>query len=288
MTFQFISDHRDEFGVGRMCEVLAVSNSGFYAWLNREPSVRQQENEALVVDILQIYAHSRETYGSPRIHAELRAKGQDVSRKRVARLMRLHGIQAKRKQRYKTTTKRDPACEPAPNLIAQDFNAEGANVKWLADITYIDTREGWLYLAAILDVYSRKIVGWSMSERLQKQLVEDALRMAVGRRDLQHHLQGQLVHHSDQGSQYTSHDFLALLQHYDIQVSMSGVGNCYDNAMMESFFATLKTECVTQRFESRQQARQVIFEYIELWYNRCRRHSALDYLSPDQYEQLVA
>ena len=284
MTFQFIANHRDEFCVGRMCEVLAVSNSGFYAWLKREPSVRQQENEALVVGIRQIYEFSRETYGSPRIHAELRASGQEVSRKRIARLMRLHGIQAKRKQRYKTTTQRDPAREPAPNLIAQSFNAEGANEKWLADITYIDTREGWLYLAAILDVYSRKIVGWSMSERLHKQLVEDALRMAVGRRDPQ----GQLIHHSDQGSQYTSHDFLALLQQYDIQVSMSGVGNCYDNAMMESFFATLKTECVTQQLASRQQARQVIFEYIELWYNRCRRHSALGYLSPEQYEQQVA
>jgi putative transposase len=284
MTFQFISDHRDEFGVGRMCDVLAVSSSGYYAWLNRESSVRQQENAALVIDIRQIYEHSRETYGSPRIHAELRARGQGVSRNRVARLMRLHDIQAKRKQRYKTTTKRDPACEPAPNLIAQDFNAEGANEKWLADITYIDTCEGWLYLAAILDTYSRKIVGWSMSERLQKQLVEHALRMAVGRRDLQ----GELVHHSDQGSQYTSHDFLALLQQYDIQVSMSGVGNCYDNAMMESFFATLKTECVTQQFASRQQARHVIFEYIEVWYNRQRRHSALGHLSPDQYEQLAA
>lgn len=218
---------------------------------------------------------------------EMAAQG-DVS---VAQLSRdlgiapslIHGIQAKRKQRYKTTTKRNPTCEPAPNLIAQDFNAERANEKGLADITYIDTRV-WLYLAAILDTYSRTIVGWSMSERLQKQLVEDTLRMEVCRRDLQ----GELIHHSDQGSQYTSHDFLALLQQYDIQVSMSGVGNCYDNAMMESFFATLKTDCVTQRFESRQQARQAIFEYIEVWYNCQRRHSALGYLSPDQYEQLAA
>lgn len=210
--------------------------------------------------------------------------GRSVSRKRVARLMRIHGIQAKRKQRYKSTTKRNPSVDPAPNLIAQDFNAPGANDKWVADMTYIDTREGWLYLAAILDVYSRKIVGWSMSDRLQKHLVEDALQMAVGRRDLQ----GGLIHHSDQGSQYTSHDFLALLQQHDIQVSMSGVGNCYDNAMMESFFATLKTECVSQLFASRQQARQLIFEYIEVWYNRCRRHSALGYLSPEQYEQRAA
>lgn len=284
MTFKFIAAHRDEYRVSRMCEVLGVSSSGFYAWQDREPSIRDQENAALVIDIRQVYTHSRQTYGSPRIHAELRAMGQSVSRKRVARLMRINGIQAKRKQRYKTTTKRNPSVDPAPNLIAQDFNAQVANEKWVADITYIDTREGWLYLAAILDVYSRKIVGWSMSEGLQKHLVEDALRMAIGQRNLQ----GGLVHHSDQGSQYTSHDFLTLLQQHDIQVSMSGVGNCYDNAMMESFFATLKTECVTERFETRQQARQLVFEYIEVWYNRCRRHSALGYLSPEQYEQRVA
>lgn len=284
MTYEFIAAHRDEYGVSRMCDVLGVSSSGFYAWQDREPSMREQENVALVIAIRQVYDHSRQTYGSPRIHAELQAMGRSVSRKRVARLMRIHGLQAKRKQRYQTTTKRNPSVDPAPNLIGQDFNAPGANDKWVADITYIDTREGWLYLAAILDVYSRKIVGWSMSDRLQKHLVEDALQMAVGRRDLQ----GGLIHHSDQGSQYTSHDFLALLQQHGIQVSMSGGGNCYDNAMMESFFATLKTECVTERFETRQQARQLIFEYIEVWYNRCRRHSALGYLSPEQYEQRAA
>jgi len=233
--------------------------------------------------IRQIYEQSRQTYGSPRIHAELQAQGQSVSRKRVARLMRLNGIQARRKQRYKTTTKRHPDTIPAPNLLAQDFTATTTNEKWVADITYIDTCEGWLYLAAILDVYSRKIVGWSMSKRLQTSLVEDTLIMAIGRRDLP----DRLIHHSDQGSQYTSHDFSVLLRQYAIQVSMSGVGNCYDNAMMESFFATLKTECVTERFETWQQARQLIFEYIEVWYNRCRRHSALGYLSPEQFEQLA-
>lgn len=207
-----------------------------------------------------------------------------MNRKRIARLMRLNGIQAKRKQGYKVTTQRNPSVEPAPNRIAQDFQAQRANEKWLADITYIATREGWLYLAAILDVYSRKIVGWSMSTRLQNQLVQDALFMAVGRRNLT----SGLVHHSDQGSQYTSHEFIALLKQHGIEVSMSGVGNCYDNAMMESFFATLKTECVTGRFETRQVARQTLFEYIEVWYNRCRRHSALGYLSPEQYEQQVA
>lgn len=210
--------------------------------------------------------------------------GKPINRKRVAGLMRINGIQAKRKQGYKRTTKRDTSHAVASNLLAQDFQADKRNQKWLADITYIDTREGWLYLASILDVYSRKIVGWSMSTRLQKQLVKDALNMALGRRDVA----DDLIHHSDQGSQYTSHDFRALLKQHDIQVSMSRAGNCYDNAMMESFFATLKTECITQRFDTRQQARQIIFEYIEVWYNRLRRHSALDYLSPEQYEQRVA
>lgn len=285
MKFAFIEQHRDEFTVQQMCELLAVSRSGFYAWLEREPSRREQENGCLTEQIRVFHQRSRQTYGSPRIQADLQAMGQRVSRKRVARLMREAGIQARRKQGYKVTTKRNDAAHTvAPNLLNQDFRAEAANETWVADITYIDTHEGWLYLAAILDVYSRKIVGWSMRTRLQKQLVEDALKMAVGRRDMP---QG-LRHHSDQGSQYTSHDFLKLLTQHGIQVSMSGAGNCYDNAMMESFFATLKTECVTARFDTRQQARQIIFEYIEVWYNRLRRHSALGYLSPEQYEQRVA
>lgn len=284
MKFAFIAEHREEFSVYRMCELLDVSRSGFYGWLEREPGQREQDNEALLLEIQHIYEHSRATYGSPRIYAQLRAEGKSVSRKRVARLMKINGMQAKRKQGYKTTTTRNPDATPAPNLIAQEFKADRVNEKWLADITYIDTCEGWLYLAAILDVYSRKIVGWSMSHGLQKQVVEDALIMAVGRRDLQ----TPLIHHSDQGSQYTSHDFVKLLQQYNIDVSMSGVGNCYDNAMMESFFATLKTECVTHRFDSRLEARQIIFEYIELWYNRSRLHSALDYLSPEEFEQLAA
>ena len=284
MKFAFIEQHRNEFPVQHMCELLAVSSSGFYAWLEREPSRREQQNHGLVEQIRVLHQRSRQTYGSPRIHADLQEMGQMVSRKRVARLMRESGIQARRKQGYKSTTKRASSHQTAPNLLAQDFSAETMNQTWVADITYIDTHEGWLYLAAILDVYSRKIVGWSMSTRLQKQLVEDALKMAVGRRHIPHGLR----HHSDQGSQYTSHDFLKLLTQHRIQVSMSAAGNCYDNAMMESFFATLKTECVTETFETRQQARQIIFEYIEVWYNRLRRHSALGYLSPEQYEQCVA
>ena len=284
MKFAFIERHRDAFSIVQMCEILRVSNSGFYAWLEREPGRREQENRCLTEQIRVLHQRSRQTYGSPRIHADLQEMGQGISRKRVARLMREAGIQARRKQGYKVTTKRNEAHTAVPNLLAQDFRAETVNETWLADITYIDTQEGWLYLAAILDVYSRKIVGWSMSTHLQKQLVEDALKMAVGQRDIP---QG-LRHHSDQGSQYTSYAFLKLLAQHDIQVSMSGAGNCYDNAMMESFFATLKTECVTASFQTRQQARQMIFEYIEVWYNRHRRHSALGYLSPEQYEQQVA
>lgn len=284
MTFAFIHKHCEEYAVREMCEVLDVSSSGYYAWLRHQPSQREQDNEQLVMSIRDVYQWSRQSYGSPRIQAELEARGQVVNRKRVARLMRQNGIRAKRKQGYKTTTHRNPAMIPAPNLIAQDFEARTVNEKWLADITYIETREGWLYLAVLLDTYSRKIVGWSMSPRLQTPLVKDALKMALGRRELS----GDLIHHSDQGRQYTSHDFLTLLRQHHIRISMSSVGNCYDNAMMESFFATLKTECVTDCFQTRQDARRVIFEYIEVWYNRLRRHSALGYLSPEQFEQLTA
>jgi len=284
MKYAFIEQHRHEFSIVKMCGLLSVSSSGFYAWLGRDPSQRERVNRCLSEQIRMLYQRSRQTYGSPRIHADLRDMGHRINRKRVARLMREAGIRARRKQGYKVTTKRNPAHDAAPNLLAQDFSAKAPNETWVADITYIATHEGWLYLATILDVYSRRIVGWSMGTRLQKQLVEDALTMAVGRRNIS---QG-LRHHSDQGSQYTSHDFLKLLTQHGIQVSMSDTGNCYDNAMMESFFATLKTECVTTAFATRQEARQVIFEYIEVWYNRLRRHSALGYLSPEQYEQPVA
>lgn len=284
MKFTFIEQHSAEYAVQQLCAVLQVSSSGFYAWRKRPKSQREQANEALVAEIRGLYQRSRETYGSPRIHADLRDMGFQVNRKRVARLMHLHDIRARRKQRYKVTTQPHLSRPVAANLLAQDFSAETINEKWLADITYIDTHEGWLYLAAVLDVYSRTIVGWSMNERLHEKLVEDALLLALGRRDIAL----DLIHHSDQGSQYTSAAYCALLQANSIQVSMSGVGNCYDNAMMESFFATLKTECVVERFATRSQARQTIFEYIEVWYNRLRRHSALNYLSPVQFEQRIA
>ena len=284
MKYAFMAKHQGQFTIRVMCRVLDVSASGYYAWVGRPASCRQQEDERLTSHIRASHQRSRQTYGSPRIHADLRAMGIRVSRKRVARLMRLQGMRARQKRRYKTAMQQRPSRPVAPNLLQQDFAARGTNEKWLADLTYIDTHQGWLYLATVLDTYSRKIVGWSMSNSLHRKLVKDALNMSLGRRTIN----GQLIHHSDQGSQYMSEDYLSLLADNQIQVSMSGAGNCYDNAMMESFFATLKTECVVERYTTHRQAKQAIFEYIEVWYNRQRRHSALDYLSPEQFEQLVA
>jgi len=282
MKFVFIADHREEYPIRLMCRVLGVSTSGFYAWQGRPVCKRKQANKRLLAEIQAIHERSRQTYGSPRIHAELRARGIVCSRGRVARLMRLNGVVVRRRKRYKVTTKVDSRLPAAPNVLARDFTADRPNVKWLADITYIDTREGWLYLAAVLDVYSRRIVGWSMHTRLKTELVEDALRMALGQRDHD----DDLLHHSDRGSQYTSSDYQTLLSQAQITPSMSGTGNCYDNAMMESFFATLKTECADYRFATRAEARQAIFEFIEVWYNRQRRHSALNYLTPAEFEAL--
>ncbi len=243
---------------------------------------RQRASAQLLVDIQAIHARSRKTYGSPRIPAELRAQGIVCSRGRVARLMRLNGVAARRRKHYKVTTKVDTQSPVASNLLARDFTADHPNTKWVADITYIDTYEGWLYLAAVMDVYSRRIVGWSMHTRMTTDLVENALRMALAQRTPQ----DDLLHHSDRGSQYTSGDYQTLLTQAQLTPSMSGPGNCYDNAMMESFFATLKSECADHRFATRAQARRALFEYIEVWYNRQRRHSALDYRSPVAFEAL--
>jgi putative transposase len=281
MKYAFIAQHSQEFAITMLCQVLGVSTSGYYAWKERPVSQRQQANAQLSAQIRCLHERSRGTYGSPRIHADLLAMGLRCSRKRVARLMRLAGLRARCRRRYKVTTQADTRQKVAPNLLAQDFSAERINHKWLADITYIATRQGWLYLAAIMDAFSRRIVGWSMSKRLHTRLVENALRFALGHRTVD----GDLIHHSDRGSQFTSDDYQALLHEHNIQVSMSASGNCYDNAMMESFFATLKTECVTETYATRQIARHRIFEYIEMWYNRQRRHSALGYLSPLAFEQ---
>ncbi len=281
MKYEFMAVHAGQFGVVRMCHALQVGRSGYYAWRAHPPSLRAQANQALLVDIQQLHLASRQTYGSPRIHAALRRKGLRCSRKRVARLMRLQGMAGKKARRYVPhTTQRDPSAQPAPNRLNQDFSAPAPDRKWVSDITYLATAEGWLYLAVVMDLFSRQIVGWAMAEHLQTSLVQDALQMALLRREPPHGL----LHHSDQGSQYTSEEYRRCLTASQCEVSMSRVGNCYDNAAMESFFATLKTECATQPFPSRAVARSTIFAYIEAWYNRERLHSSLGYLSPVEFE----
>ena len=274
--------HESEYGVKPMCQVLGVSRSGYYAWRRRPDSRRAQANQRLLVQIREEYQLSRKTYGSPRIHASLRRKGVRCSRKRVARLMRLDHIAARRTRRsIPRTTQKDPNAIPAPNLLNQDFSSPAPDRKWVSDITYIDTAEGWLYLAAVLDLFSRRVVGWAMDEHMEASLAQQAWHMVVAQR----YPSADLLHHSDQGSQYTSEVYLQSLAAYHCQVSMSRSGNCFDNAAMESFFSTLKTECADEQFDTRAHAHTAIFEYIEAWYNRQRLHSALGYLSPAEFEQ---
>jgi putative transposase len=265
-----------------MCRVLQVSVSGYYAWQGRPESRQAAANRALAERIKAIHASSRGTYGVRRVHAALQEQQVMCGKQRVARLMRAAGVQGKgRGRRRPRTTAADPTRRTAANVLNRDFSAEGPDQKWVADITYIDTLEGFLYLAAILDVFSRRVVGWAMAEHLRGDLVEDALRLALAQRQPNH----DLLHHSDQGSQYTSDDYLALLAKHHMTVSMSRSGDCYDNAMMESFWGTLKAECATAPFASRAAAREAIFEYLEVWYNRQRLHSALNYTSPAQFER---
>lgn len=264
-----------------MCQVLAVSSSGYYAWRKRPPSRRAQKNDRLVKRIQQIHKASYGTYGSPRVHAQLRAEGFSCSKKRVERLMRDNGIQAQRKRRRKRTTYSNHAYPIAANLLQQDFQAERPNQKWAADITYIPTREGWLYLAVVLDLFSRKVVGWAMDQTLEATLTLKALQMALDTR----RPSADLIHHSDRGSQYACVAYQEVLKNKGIQVSMSATGNCYDNAAMESFIGTLKSERThLQEYRFRAEARTDIFAYIEGFYNRRRRHSALGYLCPEDFE----
>lgn len=277
--YRWIAAERANYPVRRLCAVLAVSASGFYAWLKRGPSRRAQANAALSARIRQVHERSRQTYGYLRVHAELCASGERVGKHRVARLMRRMDLQTKGHRRFRVTTQGREDHQRAPNLLNGDFTATRPNEKWLADITCIATDEGWLYLAGIQDAFSRRIVGWSMGERMTQALVCAAWRLAVGQHGPPR------LHHSDQGSQYTSAQYRQLLTAAGVQLSMSAAGRCYDNAMQESFWGTLKTECADQPFPSRALARATVFEYIELWYNRQRRHSALGYLSPAEFEQ---
>jgi transposase InsO family protein len=284
MKYQFIAEHRQQYPISTMCRVLEVSVSGFYAWQQRAPSHRSQQNTRLGERIVRIYHQNRQVYGSPRIHAVLRTEGQRCGKRRVARLMRELGLGAKLRKHRTRTTDSQHEQPVAPNLLNREFTAMAPNTKWVADITAIWTAQGWLYLAVVLDFYSRMVVGWAMAGHRDEALVEQAARMALARRQPA----PGLLHHSDRGSQYTAADYRELLADYGVILSMSGKGDCYDNALMESFFGTLKTECVDrQSFTTRQEARQAIFEYVEAFYNRQRLHSSLGYVSPVIYELQV-
>lgn len=282
MKFAWIRDHQHELDVRRMCRVLRVSTSGFYAWRKRPPSLRRKHREELAIKIRRVHLQSRRVYGSPRVCRALLASGERVCENTVARIMRQQRIRARIKRRYvpRTTDSRH-AHRPASNLLDRRFAADRPDRKWVADITYVATDEGWLYLAAVLDLCSRRIVGWSMADHMKAQLVSDALKMAIEQR----RPDPGLLHHSDRGVQYACDDYQHLLKTHGLECSMSGKGNCYDNAVMESFWATLKTELIhQQRYVTRDQARLSIFEYIEGFYNRTRMHSTLGYVSPEQFE----
>lgn len=268
------------YPVRTMSRLLGVSPSGYYAWSSRPRSKRAQSDELLLVQIRAIYESSRRTYGAPRVQAELAAQGTRVSRKRVARLMREAGLQGASRRRRFSTTVRDGS-RPAPDLVKRQFTAEGPDRLWVADITYVPTQAGFLYLAVVLDVWSRRVVGWSMAVHLRTQLVRDALEMAL----YQRRPRG-VIHHSDQGSQYTSVAFGQRCREAGVSPSMGSIGDCFDNAMCESFFATLECEFLERnRFKTQAEARLAIFEFVEGWYNPGRRHSSLGNLSPAEFEK---
>ncbi|KAF0107698.1 MAG: integrase catalytic subunit [Chloroflexi bacterium] len=263
MKYQFVAKHHDKYPVGRICALLGISRSGYYAWKNRKPSQREHKNQALLDHIRRIHKMNRKAYGSPRVYAQLKKDGYTCNQKTVARMMRQDGLKGQRKYRRVVTTNSKHSFPVAPNLLNRDFYADRPNQKWVGDITYIPTAEGWLYLASVLDLFSRKVVGWEMSSYIDADLVEKALRMAFYRRQPNFGL----LHHSDRGSQYASHQIRNILVANRVQVSMSGKGDCYDNAVMESFFGTLKNEWVHhQKYQTRSQARTDIFGYIEAYY----------------------
>jgi transposase InsO family protein len=265
-----------------MCQVLEVSRSGYYSWARHSKGMRQKENERLLLYIQQAYVRGRGTYGSPRITAELRDNGVQCGKNRIARLMKENGIKAKTKRRFKATTKSRHDLLVADNLLKRKFSTEAANKVWFSDITFFWTKEGWMYLAAILDAYDRQIVGLSMSDRLNHGILADALQKALRKR----YPDAGLIFHSDRGTQYTSYAFRDLMDRYGFVQSMSSSGNCYDNAIMESFFHTLKTELIYfEKYRNRREAQGSVFEYIEVFYNRVRRHSALNYCSPVEFEK---
>jgi len=281
MKYWFIDQHRSSHGVQKMCRVIEASRSGYYRWKKQPQSKRQKENEKILMEIKESHKNSRRTYGSPRVVEDLQAKGMTCGKNRVARLMKVNGIVGKAKKKFKATTDSKHNLPVAENLLKQNFETEKPNTVWTSDITYVWTSEGWLYLAVILDLFSRQVVAWAMSDRLTSDFVVKALYQAIGRRQPA----SGCILHSDRGIQYASAAFRDVLMAYGFIQSMSRKGNCYDNAVTESFFHTLKTEHVYDyRYETRAEARQSIFEYIEMFYNRQRRHSALGYRSPVSFE----
>lgn len=282
MIYRFIDAEKAHYPVVLLCRVLGVSRSGYHKWRGRpQMTARKRSDEVLMSRITQVHRTSRGTYGSPRVHRALRRQNHRVSRKRVERLMRESGLFSRRKKKFKQTTDSRHGLPVAPNVLEQVFEAKKPNEAWVTDITYVWTQEGWLYLAAILDLYSRKVVGWSMSDSLATPLVVSALSMALGMRKPTE----ELLHHSDRGCQYASVEYRHLLEQKGITCSMSRKGNCYDNAVAESFFGTLKTELIHHsKFETRAEARRAIFDFIEIFYNRVRLHSSLGYLSPEEFE----
>lgn len=283
MRYAFIEDHRSTWPIAIPCRVLAVSRSGYYEWRRRPVSERAKRRESLTAQIREFHVGHHASYGSPRVFQELRARGDKVNEKTVARVMREAGIQAKSQRKFRVTTTDSNHTQPvAENVLNREFTAKKRNQKWVADITYIATLEGWLYLAAVIDLFTRKMVGWSMSERIDSRRVVDALEMAVSR-ELP---DAGLVTHSDRGVQYASEHYQGVLAQHDLECRMSRKGNCWDNAPAESFFATLKKELVHhETYATREAARVSLFEYIEVFYNRERRHSALGYVSPVAFEE---
>ena len=282
MRYICIDRRRSHYPVRMMCRILKVSRSGLYAWRVRPESHRAKTDRELTGLIRRIHIDSDGVYGAAKITAELKEEGYQCGRHKVARLMRKAGLKGCPKLTFKVTTLRDPSHPVADNLLEQDFTAEGPNERWASDITYISTHQGWLFLAVVMDLYSRRIVGWSMHRWINRQLVIDALHMAIGQRCPE----GKLLHHSDRGSQYTSDDFRDELLKHGIECSMSARGNCYDNAVVESFFGLMKREWVNRvRYRTRAEARADVFEYIECFYNRKRRHGYLGNISPVEFEK---
>jgi len=281
MKYKFIMENRKEFRVGKMCEVLHVSRSGYHNYVKRIYIHRENDEIIILEKIKEIHKKSRELYGSPRIYKELRRRGIKINKKRVVRIMQKYGIRAKTRKKFKITTNSNHNNPVAKDLIGQNFKTTESNKIWVSDITYIRTREGWLYLSCILDLYSRMIVGWHIDQRQSSSLVTTAIRNALTQRGDN----PGIIFHSDRGSQYASKEVRDLLTVYGIIQSMSRKGNCYDNAVMESFFHTLKTELVRfENFQTREEAKMKIFDYIEIYYNRQRIHSSIDYFTPVEYE----